>query len=115
MLRVCGDHLSLLDVQHVQWMFAPSCCAWRMSCGGLYRYGACDFPSWLPLKEGNHDSHLLGPGVQVLFILCLFFFCFLFIGVREVLYPPLRLGCRSFATGYLGDPPTNPEFGGIWV
>ena len=76
MLRFCGDHPSLWDVQRVQWMLAPSCCAWRISCGGHYRYRMCDFPSWLPLKEGNHDSHLLGPVVQVRFVLYLFFLFF---------------------------------------
>ena len=79
MLRVCGDHLSLWDVQRVQWMLAPSCCAWRISCGGHYRYRMCDFPSWLPLKEGNHDSHLLGPEVQARFVLCLFFLFLFFL------------------------------------
>ena len=79
MLRFCGDHLSLWDVQRVQWMLAPSCCAWRISCGGHYRYRMCDFPSWLPLKEGNHDSHLLGPEVQVRFVLYLFFLFLFFL------------------------------------
>ena len=60
MLLFCGDHLSLQGVQRVRWMLAPSCCAWRRSCGGHYRYRPCDFPSWLPLKNGNHDSYFLG-------------------------------------------------------
>ena len=36
----------------------------------------CDFPSWLALKEGNHDSHLLRPEVQARYVLCLFFLFF---------------------------------------
>ena len=102
MLRFGGDHPSLWDVQRVQWMLAPSCCAWRISCGGHYRYRMCDFPSWLPLKEGNHDSHLLGPEVQVRFVLYLFFlflfFCF-----------QLALGC--VASGHaVGCQPKLIEF-----
>ena len=55
-----------------------------------------------PLKDGNHDSRLLGLEGQELFVLCLIRVVFhqaasaaLITGVRKVQCPPLRLGCAQ--------------------